>query len=101
MLQSVCHYCHQLRLSSVVVRLFAAKFELIHAGLLVDAASIDDIIGVKPRKRDDNEEVDEEEITEMDQKNAIIAKIDEFVTESLEKTDNVTKVGFNFYFRIL
>lgn len=102
MLQSVCHYCHQLRLSSVVVRLFAAKFELIHAGLLVDAASIDDIIDVKPRKKDDNEEVDDDEITEIDQKRAIISIIDAFVVKSMSQVDNITtKVILILKYRIL
>lgn len=96
MLQSVCHYCQSLRLSAVITRLYAAKFKLIHAGLLTDAASIEEHVDVKPRKKSDGEEVAEEEVvTGADQKEVIIAKIDKFVADALERGDRTVKVIYS------
>ena len=86
MLQSVCRYCYQLRLSAVVTKLYAAKFQLIRAGLLMEASAIDSIIDVKPRKKDSDEENEEEtNVVDINEKDSIMAKIDAYVQEALSK----------------
>ncbi|KAI9011347.1 hypothetical protein BC832DRAFT_613569 [Gaertneriomyces semiglobifer] len=47
LLQSLCFYCHHLRSSRVVVAHYAAKLRLIYAGLITEAAALDQFITVK------------------------------------------------------
>ncbi|RKO90746.1 hypothetical protein BDK51DRAFT_13633, partial [Blyttiomyces helicus] len=100
LLQSLCYYCHKLRVSRLVVRHFAAKLELIYAGMISAAADLD--IHVSPRARarappksgkkslpiDDEAEEDEEDddaefgpesLTEED----LLARIDNYVASCL------------------
>ncbi|KAJ3195643.1 hypothetical protein HK101_011458 [Irineochytrium annulatum] len=48
MLQSVCYYCHHLRISRLQAARYVAKLRLIRAGLLIDAVNLDDTFAVKP-----------------------------------------------------
>lgn len=94
MLQSVCHYCYRLRLYSNTTYLFAAKFRLIRAGLLSDAAALEDLINAKPGKKDEEIEgiASDEAIDEsMNGPDAVRAKIDRFVANAFEKAGNVSK----------
>ncbi|KAJ3046998.1 hypothetical protein HK097_000328, partial [Rhizophlyctis rosea] len=53
LLQSTCFYCHRLRSSRIVIRHYEAKVQLVYAGLIVEAAELDNVIavrGVGPRK---------------------------------------------------
>ncbi|KAJ3302464.1 hypothetical protein HDV03_004952 [Kappamyces sp. JEL0829] len=88
LLQSTCHYCHKLRLSSVVVALYAAKFKLLRSGLLMEANAIDELIDVKPRKKpdDDDDHDDSDGETEVGGVDTILSKIEKFVESSLAKT---------------
>ncbi|KAJ3173100.1 hypothetical protein HDU88_004559 [Geranomyces variabilis] len=57
LLQSLCFYCHRLRSSRVIVEHFSAKLRLIYAGLITEAAGLDEIIavrGVRLAKEDNN-----------------------------------------------
>ncbi|KAJ3233395.1 hypothetical protein HDU78_006496 [Chytriomyces hyalinus] len=47
LLQSLCFYCHKLRLSRLQVAHFNAKFVLLRAGLVADALSLDDLIAMR------------------------------------------------------
>ena len=66
--------------------MYAAKFELLQAGLLVEAEEISDLINVKPRKKDDEEEgisVEDELDVDMGSVDSIINRIDRFLKNAL------------------
>lgn len=95
MLQSTCHYCHKLRLSAIVSHLFAAKFELVRAGLLVAAEEISDLVNISSANANSNsanndidigddpavEYVDDDEGDKGVE--GIMAKIDKFLLNAL------------------
>ncbi|ORY31547.1 beta and beta-prime subunits of DNA dependent RNA-polymerase [Rhizoclosmatium globosum] len=47
LMQSLCYYCHHLRMSRLQVAHFHAKFLLLRAGLLADAVNLDEWIAMK------------------------------------------------------
>ncbi|KAJ3020699.1 hypothetical protein HKX48_000363 [Thoreauomyces humboldtii] len=47
LLQSLCFYCHRLRSSRIVVAHYAAKLKLVYAGLITEAAALDDAVSVR------------------------------------------------------
>ncbi|KAI9101842.1 hypothetical protein DFS34DRAFT_683946 [Phlyctochytrium arcticum] len=55
LLQSVCFYCHKLRSSRIVIAHYGAKLRLIQAGLITEAAALDDTVSVRglrvPKKK--------------------------------------------------
>ena len=93
MLQSVCHYCHNLRVSKIATRLYAAKFELVRAGLLVEAEEISDLVSVKPRKKEVDESGDfdidligdEAEVEGVDGVDGVVKKIETYLKKALDR----------------
>ncbi len=67
--------------------MYAAKFELLHAGLLVEAEEISDFIQIKPKKKTDDDDnginVDDEEEEENGTVESIISRIDGFLKNAL------------------
>ncbi|KAJ3105589.1 hypothetical protein HDU97_007931 [Phlyctochytrium planicorne] len=51
LLQSLCYYCHKIRVSRLQVHHYISKLKLIRAGLVVDAVALDDVIPAKPTPR--------------------------------------------------
>ncbi|TPX70811.1 DNA-directed RNA polymerase [Spizellomyces sp. 'palustris'] len=47
LLQSVCFFCHRLRSSRIVIAHFGAKLKLIYAGLITEAAGLDEAVSLK------------------------------------------------------
>ncbi|KAI8918337.1 hypothetical protein DFJ77DRAFT_547101 [Powellomyces hirtus] len=47
LLQSLCFYCHRLRSSRIVVAHFSAKLRLVYAGLITEAAGLDEAVSVR------------------------------------------------------
>ena len=76
LLQSVCYYCHHLRVSKNLVYLYAAKLKLLYAGLVSKAAELDNFVMGK-KGEDETEEVDYAE--------DFIQRIDDFVSKSLKE----------------
>jgi hypothetical protein len=74
--------------------MYAAKFELLQAGLLVEAEEISDIINVKPRKKGDDEEginVDEELDVDAGSVDSIISRIDNYLKKVLSGVGRISK----------
>ena len=81
LLQSKCHFCHHLRISDPVKHLFYAKLLLIHAGLIVEASSMDSLVDVKPRKKesDEEEEITDEADIDLGPREQILKRIDDLL----------------------
>ena len=59
-MQSLCYYCHHLRTPKLVTKIFAAKFKLVYAGLIVEAAELDDYIAARAKVSTTSGDQDEE-----------------------------------------
>ncbi|KAI9332080.1 hypothetical protein BDR26DRAFT_899054 [Obelidium mucronatum] len=101
LMQSLCYYCHRLRMTRLQVAHFHAKFLLLRAGLLADAVGLDEWIankvpakinagGVGPKKTnivddeaaEDNAEESEEEPDDQDETNGI-DKMDDSTNDNI------------------
>jgi DNA-directed RNA polymerase I subunit RPA1 len=88
LLKSKCHYCNKLRLSSLVVKIYVSKLRLIHAGLLVEAMELDNLINFKPTEEDNEQE---ESTPNFSQEN-VVEKLDHYVSKALKQEKKFVKV---------